>query len=209
MNEHSAGRLFIVAAPSGAGKTSLVHRLVCDVPQLHVSISHTTRACRPGEKDGEDYFFVDEACFSDMIAAGAFLEYAQVFGSWYGTSFAQINTRLLQGIDLVLDIDWQGAQQIKRTFVDAVSIFILPPSLPILEQRLISRHQDSADVIAYRMQRATNELSHYHEFDYLVVNDDFNDAVGALEAIVRSDRLRTSRQMMAQQKLLSFLLASK
>lgn len=205
----ASGTLFIVAAPSGGGKTSLVQRLVQALPGIEVSISHTTRDRRPGETDGVHYFFVDEATFVDMIQQNAFIEYAQVFEHHYGTSMAQVKGRLAEGIDVVLDIDWQGAQQIKHLFPQAVSIFILPPSLDALHQRLESRQRDSADVIQRRMARARDELSHYAEFDYLIVNDAFEQAAQDLQAIIVSNRLQTSRQVKKQQQLLSFLLTTR
>lgn len=203
------GTLFIVAAPSGGGKTSLVKRLVQNLPEIEVSISHTTRDKRPGETDGVHYFFVSEATFLDMIQQQAFIEHAQVFEHYYGTSVVQVRARLEAGIDVVLDIDWQGAQQIKHLFPQSVSIFILPPSLEALHQRLESRQRDSAEVIQRRMARACDELSHYAEFDYLVVNDSFEQAAQDLQAIVISQRLQISRQVKKQQQLLSFLLTTR
>ena len=202
------GGLFIVAAPSGGGKTSLVKALVRDLTSIEVSISHTTRPQRPGETQGLDYLFVNEAEFQQMIASHAFVEHAYVFEHYYGTSVAQINARLAAGIDVVLDIDWQGAQQIKHLFPEAVSVFIIPPSLTVLRQRLMNRQQDNANVIEARMQRACDELSHYPEFDYLIVNDAFDKAARELQAIVTAYRLRMKRQLIEQQKLLSFLLTS-
>lgn len=202
------GCLFIVAAPSGGGKTSLVRHLVAHMDNIVVSISHTTRNKRPAEVDGVDYFFTDPAMFQHMVETNAFVEHAQVFDHCYGTSFAQIMDRLQQGIDVVLDIDWQGAQQIKRAFTEAVSIFILPPSLQILRERLVSRQQDDVSVIAHRMQRAQDEMRHYNEFDYLIVNDDFEKAASDLAAIVMAERLRRGRQLIQQRKLLSFLMTS-
>ncbi len=208
MTEACVGNLFIVAAPSGGGKTSLVKQLVHELPDIVVSVSHTTRDRRAAEVDGVDYFFIDEPKFQQMIDAHAFVEHAQVFDHFYGTSEAQIKERLQAGIDVVLDIDWQGAQQIKRSFVDAVSVFIIPPSLDILKQRLMDRRRDNVQVIHERMQQAHDEMSHYHEFDYLIVNDDFGVAASELQAIVLAYRLRMSRQSVRQRKLLSFLLSS-
>lgn len=202
------GNLFIVAAPSGGGKTSLVKKLVEDMERIEISVSHTTRDMRSAEQDGIDYFFVDDAEFQRMIKAHDFVEYAQVFNHFYGTSVAQIKDRLRAGIDVVLDIDWQGAQQIKQLFADAVGIFIIPPSLDVLKQRLIDRQRDNEQVILDRMQQARAELSHYHDFDYLIVNDNFANAAFELQAIVTAYRLRMSRQSVQQRKLLSFLLAS-
>lgn len=202
------GNLFIVAAPSGGGKTSLVKKLVEDMERIEISVSHTTRDMRAAEQDGIDYFFVDDAEFQRMIKAHDFVEYAQVFNHFYGTSVAQIKERLRAGIDVVLDIDWQGAQQIKQLFAEAVGIFIIPPSLDVLKQRLIDRQRDNEQVIVDRMQQARAELSHYHDFDYLIVNDNFANAAYELQAIVTAYRLRMSRQSVQQRKLLSFLLAS-
>lgn len=208
MNDSNVGNLIIVAAPSGGGKTSLVKKLVSSTSDIEVSISHTTRKMRPGEKDGVDYFFIDDRQFLEMVNANAFLEHAEVFNHHYGTSLAQINTRLEAGLDVVLDIDWQGAQQIKSIFPTAISIFIIPPSLTILNERLLNRRQDDEAVIGSRMQQAQDELSHFSEFDYLIVNEDFDKAGSELQAIVLTNRLRMSRQMITQRKLLSFLLAS-
>lgn len=202
------GSVFIVAAPSGGGKTSLVKTLLSSLEDIEVSVSHTTRPMRPGEKDGVDYFFVSQQQFLDMVDDNAFVEYAQVFGHYYGTSVAQINARLAAGIDVILDIDWQGAQQIRRIFPDAVSIFIVPPSLTVLEQRLQSRGQDNESVIAERMQAARDEMSHFSEFEYLIVNDAFERAALDLQSIVRANRMKLARQSAKIGKLLSFLLSS-
>lgn len=209
MAENVSGSLFIVAAPSGGGKTSLVKKLVNHLDNIAVSISHTTRKKRPGETDGVDYFFVDDKLFDDMVDEGAFVEHARVFNHSYGTSVAQITDRLRAGMDIVLDIDWQGAQQIKRMFADAVGIFIIPPSVDVLKQRLKARQQDDKQTISNRMQCAHDEMSHYNEFDYLIVNDDFDKAGAELSAIVIAHRLRMARQSRKQSKLLSFLLTSK
>lgn len=206
--EHFVGCLFIVAAPSGGGKTSLVHHLITHLDHIAVSVSHTTRAKRPGEIHGVDYFFIQAEEFQTMVTQQAFVEHARVFDHDYGTSYAQIEARLQQGIDVVLDIDWQGAQQIKQRYPTAVSVFIIPPSLEALQTRLIQRQQDDVDVIASRMQRAQSEMRHYAEFDYLIVNDDFSKAAADLEMIVKVERLRTVRQTIHQRKLLSFLLTS-
>ena len=208
MVDNCSGSLFIVAAPSGGGKTSLVKKLVTSLEGITVSISHTTRKKRPGEVDGVDYFFVDEPEFIQMVGKSAFVEHAKVFNHYYGTSAEQITERLRAGIDIVLDIDWQGAEQIKHIFKDAVSIFVIPPSVGALKKRLMDRQQDDEQVIANRMQRANDELSHYPEFDYLIVNDDFATAAEELKAIVVAHRLRMGRQMVQQRQLLSFLLSS-
>ena len=208
MTNDYSGTLFIVAAPSGGGKTSLVKQLINDLERIVVSVSHTTRKARPGETEGVDYFFVDEEKFMAMVNDSSFVEHAQVFNHYYGTSVAQIKDRLSQGIDVVLDIDWQGAKQIRHTFSDAISIFVLPPSLEALKQRLLLRRQDDDQIIESRMQRARDELSHYPEFDYLIVNDDFSKAATELQAIVLAHRLRIARQVKEQGQLLSFLLSS-
>lgn len=208
MADNHLGSLFIVAAPSGGGKTSLVRKLVDTLEHVEVSISHTTRTMRPGEQHGADYFFVDDKAFIKMINDNAFLEHAQVFNHLYGTSIAQISERLSHGVDVVLDIDWQGAAQIKKSFPDVVSIFIIPPSLDELKQRLTNRRQDKDHVISERMKKAQDELSHYAEFDYLIVNDNFEHAASELNAIVVANRLRTARQINKQAKLLSFLMST-
>lgn len=202
------GQLFIVAAPSGGGKTSLVARLIQDLPRIQVSVSHTTRACRPGEIEGVHYFFVDEPGFQHMIMKHEFVEHARVFEHYYGTSYAQINQRLEQGIDVVLDIDWQGALQIKRLYHDAIGVFVVPPSLEALQHRLRDRQQDNEQIIQQRMQQARAEMSHYGDFDYLIVNDNFETALSELKAIVITQRLSLQRQQRKQQKLLSFLLST-
>lgn len=209
MVENDRGSLFIVAAPSGGGKTSLIKALTERMANIRVSISHTTRPARPGEQHGVDYFFVDKQTFARMVEQGEFIEYATVFDHCYGTSVLQIKDDLDAGIDIVLDIDWQGAKQIRSMFKEALSVFVVPPSLDVLKQRLRTRQQDNNQVIDARMQRAQAELSHYREFDYLIVNDVFDKAAAELEAIVTSHRLRTSRQAIRERKLLSFLLSSK
>jgi guanylate kinase len=186
----SAGTLFIVSAPSGAGKTSLVKALLGQDTGLTVAVSYTTRAPRPGEIDGVHYHFVDAAVFGAMVADDAFLEYAEVFGNRYGTAEASVRSELEAGRDLVLEIDWQGARQVRARFPAAVSIFILPPSVEVLEERLRGRGQDDARVIASRMAAARAEMSHHSEYDYLAVNDRFDEALAALACIVRAERLR-------------------
>ncbi|PJD93267.1 MAG: guanylate kinase [Legionella sp.] len=208
MIENYPGNVYIVAAPSGGGKTSLVRHLVTTLSAIEVSISHTTRAMRPGETDGIDYFFTTEEQFKSMIDEGAFIEHAQVFNHYYGTSAKPIIDKLQQGIDVILDIDWQGAQQMRRIFPNAVSIFIIPPSLEELKRRLMNRRQDNDEVITGRMVRAQDELSHYSEFDYIIVNDNFEHAAVELRAIVIANRLRIEKQVNKQAKLLSFLLSS-
>lgn len=188
------GTLYIISAPSGAGKTSLVEALISAVPDMTVSISHTTRPKRPGEVDGVHYHFIDAERFQRMVAAGEFLEHAQVFGNLYGTSREQVVKTLAAGVDVILEIDWQGARQIRAAMPDGVSVFILPPSRDELERRLRGRNQDSDGVIAKRMQEARSEMSHYQEYDYLVVNEDFDVALADLTAIVRARRLRNAAQ---------------
>jgi guanylate kinase len=202
------GKLFIVAAPSGGGKTSLVNQLIATFPQIELSISHTTRPARPKEKHGKDYFFISQSEFLNMIDEHAFLEHAQVFENHYGTSKQQIEERLSQGIDVILDIDWQGAQQIRQIYPQAISIFLLPPSLETLRERLQNRQQDNLEVIEKRMKQAQEELSHYNEFDYLIVNKEFDTALEQLKAIVIAERLKKDVQVIRESKLLSFLLAS-
>lgn len=209
MTDIAPGNLIIVAAPSGGGKTSLVKQLISNLNRIEVSTSHTTRKMRPGEKHGVDYFFITDSEFQTMIEEQDFIEHALVFHHRYGTSKAQIKARIKAGIDVVLDIDWQGAQQIKKLFPSAISIFVLPPSMDILQKRLQDRQQDEEDVIEIRMQNAQDELEHFKEFDYLIVNDDFSKASQELEVIVRANRLKISRQAVKHRKLLSFLLASK
>lgn len=208
MVSDNLGNLYIVAAPSGGGKTSLVKKLIETVSEIEVSISHTTRPIRPGERDGVDYFFIDEEQFISMVNVGAFVEHARVFNHLYGTSVAQINERLKFGIDVVLDIDWQGAEQIRHSYPGAISIFIIPPSLDTLKERLMNRQQDKDHVISERMTKAKDELGHYPEFDYLIVNDNFEKAAMELQSIVIANRLRIERQVNKQAKLLSFLLSS-
>ncbi|HEU4653059.1 MAG TPA: guanylate kinase [Steroidobacteraceae bacterium] len=191
----SRGHLFVIAAPSGAGKTSLVRALIKRMPELRFSISYTTRKQRATEQHGRDYFFVDPERFKHMIAAGEFLEYAQVFDNHYGTSRAQVEQHLIQGENVLLEIDWQGAQQIRRAMPEHKSIFILPPTRAALEQRLRSRQTDSEEVIARRLRDSIADMSHWKEFDYVVVNDDFERATDDLCAIVsgRGEHLRSDR----------------
>jgi len=201
------GSLYIFAAPSGAGKTSLVKALVETTADIEVSVSHTTRAPRPGEVDGVNYHFTDVAAFQAMVAQGAFLEHARVFDNYYGTARANIEQRLAAGVDVILEIDWQGARQVREQFPDSIGIFILPPSRQALEERLRGRGQDGDEVIARRMRDAESEISHYGEFDYLVINDDFATALVELAAIVTAQRLRTRVQASRHQQMLQALLA--
>jgi len=181
------GKLFIFSAASGTGKTSLAKELVARMPDLAFSVSHTTRAPRPGEQHGVHYYFVNQAQFDEMVAADRFLEHARVFGNCYGTSRAATENLLRQGKNIILDIDWQGARAIKEKMPESVSIFILPPSRAALEERLTNRGQDTPEVIALRMREAVSEMSHYQEFDHVVVNDDFETAMKDLQAIIRGD----------------------
>ena len=178
------GRLFLVTAPSGAGKTSLVRALLKDHPNVRFSISYTTRPQRPNEEDARDYHFVDKAEFGRMVAAGEFLEHAQVFDNYYGTSRRVVEERMAEGLDVLLEIDWQGAAQVRKLIPQAVSIFILPPSRAELERRLRTRGTDGEEVIARRLRDAVGDMSHWREFDYVVVNQDFDRAVADLRAIV-------------------------
>ena len=200
------GTLFIVSAPSGTGKTSLVNALVRDTNHLKLSISSTTRSIRPREIDGYHYHFIEEEKFQQKITAGDFLEYAEVFGNLYGTSQESVDKMLHEGHDVVLEIDWQGAQLIKKRRQDAISIFILPPSIDALQERLETRGQDSKEVINARMKKSMNEISHYHEADYLVVNDDFEDALKGLKTIVRAHRLETAKQAVINADIINDLL---
>jgi guanylate kinase len=202
----SRGLLLVIAAPSGAGKTSLVAALVQSDPRVRVSISHTTRPRRGIERDGHDYFFIDAAQFEAMRDRGEFLEHARVFGNHYGTSRKAVESALDSGHDVVLEIDWQGARQIRRSFAGAATIFILPPSRATLIERLRKRGQDDETVIAERTREAVEEMSHYAEFDYLIVNDDFDVAVDDLRAVVRAERLRRFRQAERHERLIDDLL---
>lgn len=203
------GLLIIVSAPSGAGKTSLLKALLERNDRLVLSISHTTRPPRPGEVSGEHYYFVPEEEFLELMGKGAFLEHARVFDYLYGTSEAAVHEQLMAGRDVILELDWQGAQQVRRRFPEVVSIFIVPPSIEALEQRLSNRGQDDASVIARRMRDARNELSHYPEYQYLVVNDDFEQALSELHSIVESEHLRTERNALHHAQVLSEMLTDK
>lgn len=203
----SPGTLYTISAPSGAGKTSLVNALVKRCANLVVSVSHTTRPMRPGEENGVNYHFVEEADFLAMLERAEFLEHARVFGNLYGTSDVWVNEQLAKGLDVILEIDWQGAQQVKRLRPDACAVFILPPSRQALEQRLNARGQDDPAVIQARMEEAVREMSHCMEGDFLVVNEDFDRALGELEAIVTSQRLRLAKQELALAPLLQDLLS--
>ncbi len=200
------GILYTISAPSGAGKTSLVKALLEQSSNLRVSVSHTTRAQRPGEVNGVNYHFVDRTAFEAMLARGEFLEQAEVFGNFYGTSQKWVEDMLAAGTDVILEIDWQGAQQIRRLMPDSIGIFILPPSLQALLERLNGRGQDDAAVIEKRMAQARSEIAHYAEADYLVVNDNFDHALADLLAIVRAQPLRLAEQLNTLDSLLNSLL---
>jgi guanylate kinase len=189
-----SGNLYIISAPSGAGKTSLVNALLARHRDLALSVSYTTRAPRPGEVDHREYHFISEPEFLAMTARGEFLEHAHVHGNRYGTSAPWIREQTAAGGDLLLEIDWQGAQQIRRQIPDAIGIFVLPPSMQELERRLRKRGQDSDDVIQRRLAAARDEISHAGEFDYVIINKDFDEALADLAAIVRASRLRLARQ---------------
>lgn len=201
------GNLFIISAPSGAGKSTLIQALLKRHADMQLSVSHTTRAPRAGEQDGVHYHFTSVADFQARIANNEFLEWAEVFGNYYGTSRHAIYQQLSQGIDVFLDIDWQGARQIREQEAATIGIFILPPSLTELEQRLNQRGTDSAEVIAGRMAKAQNEMSHADEYDYLIINDDLNEALHQLEQIVLSQRNSLSSQQHRHSTLLDQLLA--
>lgn len=211
---NAPGNLFILAAPSGAGKSSLINALLqrhassgMHGNRMQVSVSHTTRAPRPGEQDGVHYHFVTRENFESLIDEGVFFEWAEVFGNYYGTSKVVIEETLKQGIDVFLDIDWQGARQVKAQIPDTATIFVAPPSKDELKRRLTARNQDSEEVIEQRMEKAVSEISHYHEFDFIVINDDFDSALEELDAIVSARRLRKEKQVIRHQELFSNLLA--
>ncbi len=206
MKEQPQATLYIFSAPSGAGKTSLVTALVEATDKLIVSVSHTTRAKREGEVDGLHYHFIDVATYEKMVADDAFVEHAQVFDNFYGTSQAAIEAKLTEGVDVILEIDWQGAHQVRER-MPATSVFILPPSRAELENRLRGRGTDSDEIIGRRMHDAISEMEHYGEYEYLVVNDDFDTALAELKAIVACQRLQLPRQKALLVELLSQLLA--
>jgi guanylate kinase len=206
MNTRS-GTLFIVAAPSGAGKSTLVNALLEREPGISLSISHTTRPPRPGEQYGRHYYFVEREEFQREVAEGVFLEHAQVHGNFYGTSRTTVQELLGQGRDVLLEIDWQGAAQVRLAKPDVVSVFILPPSRAELERRLRGRGSDSEEVIERRLSNSRGEIAHAHEFDYIIVNDRFEDALASLQAIVRAVRQRTALQYPRHEDLIRELLA--
>jgi len=198
------GNLFIVSAPSGAGKSSLTAKLLEEDRNIHMSVSYTTRAPRPGEMDGRDYHFVDQARFMAMLQRGEFLESAEVHGNHYGTSEAWIRAQRAAGRDVLLEIDWQGAQQVRRIFSDTIGIFILPPSIAELELRMHRRGQDSDEVVRRRMAVAADEMSHAAEFEYVIINNDFDEARRDLVAVVRASRLAYSRQLERHPEIFKF-----
>jgi len=201
----SQAQLFIVSAPSGAGKTSLVQQTIKDLDTIGVSVSHTTREKRPGENEAEHYFFTDRETFERMIEADQFLEYAEVFGNYYGTSLSAVQQNLSDGIDVILEIDWQGAAQVRQKLDDVVSIFILPPSRAALIDRLKGRGQDSDAVIARRTEEAVAEMQQYHHADYLIINDQFEQALMELKAVILSYRIAKSRQALQHAGLITSL----
>jgi guanylate kinase len=203
---HSSGTLYIVSAPSGAGKTSLVNALIKDDKRVSVSVSHTTRGKRPGEEHGVNYHFVSHDEFKALIDKNDFLEHAEVFGNFYGTSRSTLQQVLDRGDDLILEIDWQGARQVRELMPEARSIFILPPNLEALRQRLDGRGQDSDEIIAGRMKEAVSEMQHYDEYEYVIINDDFDVALEELKAVFRSNRLLLSKQQERHGVLLKQLI---
>jgi guanylate kinase len=205
-NDHATGQLYVISAPSGAGKTSLVKALLESTPNLEVSVSHTTRDIRPGETDGINYHFVDQSEFESIRDANGFFEWAQVFGNFYGTSSQTVQERLADGIDVILEIDWQGARQIKALVNTAISIFVLPPSTAALRSRLTDRGQDNDEIIEGRMQAARDEMAHYREADFIVLNDDFETALHDLQSIVRARRLSQEIQSRELTSVIADLL---
>jgi len=205
--ETHCGMLYIISAPSGAGKTSLVKALLEEVDFIEVSVSYTTRSRRPGEREGIDYHYIDQDHFKQMIADEQFIEHAEVFSNYYGTSKEQIKEKLKAGIDIILEIDWQGALQVKEQFAQCSTLFILPPSRKELLSRLTERGQDSEEVINNRMNESIEQLSHYKEFDYLIVNDQFAHALGELKSLIHAFRLRQTTQCRRHHNLIEALLA--
>lgn len=205
----ATGNLFVIVAPSGAGKTTLVNALLKKTPSLVLSISHTTRPKRSREEADVNYFFVDQAQFEKMVEGNEFLEHANVFGKLYGTSRKWVEQELARGMDVILEIDWQGASQIKQQFPHCVSVFILPPSIITLQERLNRRKQDEPEVIERRLSEARLEISHCNECDYIIVNQHFQAALIQLRAIITAERLRTKRQQIEQKELLQDLLKTR
>lgn len=205
MSDTPAGCLFVIAAPSGGGKTSLVNALLAREPGIRLSVSYTTRKPRPGEHEGVHYHFVDQKRFDALQASGEFLENARVHGHWYATSATWLAAQVAAGQDVLLEIDWQGAEQVRRVLPDSVHIFVLPPSLPVLKERLENRGQDAPGVIAERLAGAVEEMRRWEQFDYVIINQDFATAVSDLDAIVRAARLKVSRQRARHARLLQEL----
>jgi guanylate kinase len=204
-----SGNLFIISAPSGAGKTSLVQALLGINPSIDLSISYTTRAPRAGEHDGRDYHFVSHTTFMEMATRGDFLESAEVYGNFYGTSQAWISNTMSKERDVLLEIDWQGANQVRNLFPNAISVFILPPSIAALEQRLVGRGKDSAEIIARRMAAVREDVAHVSEFDYVIINDNLNDALRDFNSVVLAARTECAAQMMRHQDLINQLQKAK
>ena len=204
-----SGLLFVVSAASGTGKTSLVKALLDRVTNLHVSVSHTTRGQRPGELDGVHYHFTEKDSFLALVEQGGFIEYAEVFGNYYGTAQATVKEQLAKGHDVLLEIDWQGAQQVRKLFPDSKQIFILPPSQFDLRQRLSNRGTDSVDVIERRLGCAVEDMQQYVNFDYIILNDDFNKALHDLESVINANRLALSQQAVRHQELIQKLITPK
>ena len=200
------GRLYIVSAPSGAGKSSLLNALIEQVPDVKISVSTTTRAKRPGEEDGKHYHFESIEQFESKIEKDEFYEYAKVFDNYYGTSKTWVAQQLESGVDVILEIDWQGAQQMRQIRDDIITIFIVPPSIEALHNRLVGRGQDSDEIIAKRMSEATSEISHYDEYNYVVINDEFDHAVNMIKSIFQSNRLTLDAQLKTNKALLDDLL---
>jgi guanylate kinase len=205
VSDSVAGCLFVIAAPSGGGKTSLVNALLAREPGIRLSVSYTTRKPRPSEHEGVHYHFVDKKWFDELNAAGEFLEHAFVHGHWYATSKTWLAAQVAAGQDVLLEIDWQGAQQVRRVLPDSVQIFVLPPSLAVLRERLEKRGQDDPGVIARRLAGAVEEMRHWEEFDYVIINQDFATAASDLDAIVRATRLKVARQRARHARLLQEL----
>lgn len=206
MSDSAAGCLFVIAAPSGGGKTSLVNALLAREPGIRLSISYTTRKPRPAEHEGSHYHFVDRTRFEELKAGGEFLEHAFVHGHWYATSATWLAAQVAAGVDVLLEIDWQGAAQVRRLIPDSVHIFVLPPSLAVLKERLERRGQDDAGTIERRLAGAVEEMRHWEEFDYVIINQDFATAVTDLDAIVRAARLKVPRQRARHARLLQELI---